>query len=62
MVDARDASPLGKASESRLLMLKALQDEDEISSVSEYSQGIWLHVNNGKPSIQGIGHLKFSEY
>lgn len=62
LVDAKDASPLGKASESMLTVLKALQEEDEISSAPEFIQGIWLHVNNGKTSIQGMGHLKFAEY
>jgi hypothetical protein len=62
LVDARDAMPIGKASESMLTVLNALQDEDEISSLPEYIQGIWLHVTNGNVSIQGIGHLKFAEY
>lgn len=62
LVDARDAAPIGKASELMLTMLNALQDEDEISSLPEYIQGIWLHVTNGNVSIQGIGHLKFAEY
>lgn len=53
---------LGQLGDGFTDMIRALKNAEEIPGLPSIIRGIALRIQNGKPEILGMGHLKFIEY
>jgi len=58
----KGGTSLGQLGKEFADMIMALKNAEEIPGLPLMIQGIALRIQNGKPEILGMGHLKFSEY
>ena len=62
LIQEKDGTLLGQMDKGFTEVIRALKDEEEIYGLPAEIQGLALRIQNGKPEILGMGHLRFNEY
>ena len=62
LIQEKDGTLLGQMDKGFTDVIRALKDEEEIYGLPAEIQGLALRIQNGKPEILGMGHLRFNEY